>query len=172
MKRMTVLPMVILLAAGCHPVAPTTSTSPVRVEPSQAGYLPGTTVKADTDSPTAIDQAMIWAERYTHMVAERDAALERAREAERGQDDAEKRARDILLELETTRRQLDDADKMMRELKADLDRWKRDVLGFRKEILEAQAAELEALRQIMKVLGGHLSEQDSTDGDRQGEDQP
>jgi len=162
MKRMIVIPM-LLLAAGCQPMTPATNTSAVRVEPSQAGYLPGTTVRPETDpTPTAVDQAMIWAERYTYMVAERDAALERAREAEREQDDAEKRARDIQIELETTRRQLDDADKMMRELQTDLDRWKRDVLGFRKEILEAQAVELEALRQIMKVLGGHLAEPDAT----------
>jgi len=158
MKRIVIAMSLLLPLIGCEPVTPT-GTPPVRVEPTQASYIPASAVKPDNEpTPTAVDAAMAWAERYSQAVLERDAALERAREAERGQEDAEKKTRELQRDLEQVNRELADANKTLLVLQGELDKWKRDVLGFREEIRAAMAAELTALQQIMKVLGGELAE--------------
>ena len=156
MKRIFVSMIVLLPAVtACEPMPP--APPPVRVEPSQANYLPAATVRPDVDpTPSAVDAAMMWAERYNTAIGERDVALDRARTAEHDQIEAEKQVRQLQNELLQVNKELDDANKMLRELKGELDKWKRDVLGFRKEIMEAQTAQLDALRQIMKVLGSEL----------------
>lgn len=57
------------------------------------------------------------------------------------------------MELNQARRELDDANLMLREMKTELTRWKKDVLGFRAEMREAQSAQLDALHRVLKVLG-------------------
>jgi len=165
MKRIVIVMSLLLPLIGCEPMAP--ATTPVRVEqPSHAAYLPASTIKPDNEpTPTAVDAAMMWAERYAAAILERDAALDRARDAERGQDDAEKKTRELQRELEQAHRELADANKTLLVLQGELEKWKRDVLGFREEIRAAMAAELTALQQIMKVLGGELAEPVPSDSD-------
>ena len=160
MKYIVLSALLLLPAAiGCEPMTPAATPPPKVEQPSQAVYLPASTVKPEAQpSASAVDTAMMWADKYAKAMEDLADAQERARTAERGQEDAEKQVRQLQRELEQVQKELDDANKMMLVLKGDLEQWKRDVLGFRKDIMEAQTAQLDALRQIMKVLGGELAE--------------
>ena len=158
---------------GCEPMAPATTPPPQVAAPTHATYLPGATVRPEPENTvSAVDTAVIWADKYAKAMEELAAAQDRVRTAERGQDDAEKQTRQLQRELEQAQKELDDANKMMMVLKGELEQWKRDVLGFRKEIREAQAAQIDALRRIMNVLGGELAEPVTPESDQPEEDQP
>jgi len=171
MKRIVMILFLLPLAA-CEPMAP--AQPPPVVTPSQASYLPGTTVRPENEpTNSAVDAAMMWAERYNAAITERDAALDQARRAEHGHAEADKKVLELQRALEQSLRELADANKTLLVLQADLDKWKSDVLGFRAEIRDAMAAELDALRQIMKVLGGELADSPATEPDDESdEDQP
>ena len=62
----------------------------------------------------------------------------------------------IQKQLRQTQNELNDANEIMISMRAELNNWKRDVLGFRNEMRNAEKAQLEALLKIMKVLGGDV----------------
>ena len=57
-------------------------------------------------------------------------------------------------DMEQMRKELADANEVLIQFRGELEQWKHSVLGFREEIRDAQAAELEALRRVLKLLGG------------------
>ena len=50
---------------------------------------------------------------------------------------------------------------MLIEMKGELVSWKANVLGFRQEMQQAQAAQLLALGRVLKLLGGEAPGQDA-----------
>ena len=130
-------------------------------EPSDLEYL-GQTVVADThegqqvEARGGVDIAMQWSSRYAE-VAERLMVIERENhelaESKQGLEVDLGRTQD---ELERTQQELTEANQMLVDLHQELDSWKRDVLSFRDEMRRAQAAQLNALQKVLKVLGGEV----------------
>jgi len=154
------------MANGRRPVQASASMGPTGYnsqpdEPSDLAYL-GQTVVADThegrqlDARGGVDIAMQWSSRYAE-VAERLMVIERENHEltesnQRLQVDLQ-RTQD---ELERTQQELTEANRMLVDLHQELDSWKRDVLSFRDEMRRAQAAQLNALQKVLKVLGGEV----------------
>jgi len=57
-------------------------------------------------------------------------------------------------DLKQARKELADGNNLLMEMRGELERWKRDVLGFRKEMQVAQQAQLEATAKVIQLLGG------------------
>lgn len=61
-------------------------------------------------------------------------------------------------DLAQTRNELRDANIELEALSADLAQWKENVLGWRGKIADAQAAQIEKLTRIIRLLGGETAE--------------
>ena len=61
-------------------------------------------------------------------------------------------------ELAQTQNELRDANVELEALTTDLAKWKENVLGWRGKIAEAQAAQIEKLTRIIRLLGGETAE--------------
>ena len=56
------------------------------------------------------------------------------------------------------KKELREASEFMARMHAELAKWKKDVLGFRSEMRQAQATQLKAISRIMKTLGAEPME--------------
>lgn len=171
MKLASITMALAALLGGCYeqPAAPATTQTAAPVpapqpakpkESAQAPYLAKAAVKSDVDAPEngAVDSAIMWAEKYGKAVENLSATQDKLRQMS---DDKAVIQRDLektRLELAQAQKELTDANTMLLEMKSELDKWKKDVLGNRNEMMKAHAAELDALRKIMKVLGSELAD--------------
>jgi hypothetical protein len=54
------------------------------------------------------------------------------------------------------KKELKEANDLLVEMRIELNNWKRDILGFREEMRNADIAQLEALFKVLKILGADL----------------
>ncbi len=59
-------------------------------------------------------------------------------------------------ELAQTKKELAEANDFLIKMQIELNNWKADVIGFRNEIRDADAVQLEVLFKILKTLGGEF----------------
>jgi len=161
--KMMSLWAVAFLVAGCIGVdGPADTQAPIdRPElSSEADHLAAMSVKAadEADSETAVESALIWAEKY-------DKAIEKLIKAQREWRQLDETSRLQRAELQSAKQQLkqaqkelSDANAMLIEMQAEMEKWKADVLGFRDEMRKAQETQLIALRMVLKLLGGEISD--------------
>lgn len=64
-------------------------------------------------------------------------------------------------ELKQAEKELSQANDFLIEMRIELNNWKTDILGFRDEMRDADKAQLQALLEILKVLGGEIKPADS-----------
>jgi len=56
-------------------------------------------------------------------------------------------------QLSQTQKELEEANEFLQKMHVELNQWKADVLGFRDEMRKAEAAQLQALGKILRILG-------------------
>lgn len=56
-------------------------------------------------------------------------------------------------ELTQAENELSEANRLLLDMRVELGKWKHDVLGFRKEMRQAEQAQLEALAKVLQLLG-------------------
>jgi flagellar motility protein MotE (MotC chaperone) len=170
---LTLLSVTILFAAGCEPQTRLAAESPDRRTPARrtapkepaardealdasAGTLDPARVsplKSSDDPYGAVRKAI---EAFDKYVAEMEENKRLRGEIRQLQE--QKRTLDAeIAQLQNQRDQalaeLDEANEMMRKLNEENKRWKSDVLGFRKQMLDAQEAQLRGINMILKVMG-------------------
>ena len=59
-------------------------------------------------------------------------------------------------ESDQAKKELTEANDLLIEMRVELNNWKADVLGFRDEMRQADKVQLETLLKILKVLGGEV----------------
>lgn len=111
--------------------------------------------EADTN---AVESALMWSNRYEELSVKteklRDDNSKLTIENTNLKHDIQK----LQTQLDQTQTELKDANEFLQEMNLQLSKWKGDVLGFRDEMRDAQATQLGALKQIMKILGAELTE--------------
>ncbi len=129
--------------------------------PSDLAYLGQTTV-ADIhqgeklEGRGGVDIAMEWSSRYAE-VTERLMLVERDnRDLLVENQHLQMEIQQVQAELAAMEQELSEANQMLVDLHQELDSWKRDVLSFRDEMRRAQAAQLNALQKVLRVLGGDV----------------
>jgi len=162
MTRVLAITLTLALAlGGCSIFQKDDDRPPLAPEPPpQATYLRETGVQPDTprDSGTAVESALAWSEKYARAVEQL------ARQQEENHDLlAEKQQLDqkmvaLQAELAQTRKELGEANDLLIEVRRANDQWKVNILGYRNEMRQAQQAELEALRKVLRLLGGEVAE--------------
>lgn len=160
-----VIKMVCVLAAamltGCinlpgRPAAEVT-TQTGELAP-RAEYLSAAAVEAtdERQGETAVESALIWSEKYSEAVEKLVIMQQENRqltEANRAWSDQNAK---LQQEFEQCRTELEQANEMLLEMRSELDKWKKNVLGFRHEMRQAQETQLIALRRVLKLLGADV----------------
>lgn len=156
----------IIVSAGCQALGTTphaqpaaATTRPVAAGPAgDADYLPRTSVQVEPpkSSETAVENALQWAAQYRE-ASEKLAVLQQEKRdlLEKQQKTQEQVAR-LQGELTAAQTQLKDANAMLQDMRSELEKWKKDVLGFRDEMREAQKAQMDALAKVLRLLSSEL----------------
>ena len=118
------------------------------------GYMAGSAVRGAPGGPSAVATALELSEKYAKVAEE----LLEAQKANKAVAQENKKllaqmAR-LQMELEQLGKELADANETVVEQEKKLQEWKKNVLGFRTEMQQAQQVQLDALRKIMVLLGG------------------
>ncbi|KPK86767.1 MAG: hypothetical protein AMJ81_00455 [Phycisphaerae bacterium SM23_33] len=156
-------PMYIGMAAslaGCWQMPPGSSPQPVPppAPPKQADHLGQASIEYEPEPAVKVDDtvktALMWADKAKQAMD----TVVRLQADNRGLEDRNKRLLEQVAglqgELAQAQKELRDANELLLEMRQDLDRWKTNVLGFREELRAAHQAQLEAMRQVIILLGG------------------
>jgi len=157
--------VVILMAAamaGCgfpQPMAP--QAEPVVQRGGDLGggdatYLAKTAIREETspEADNAVDAALEWAKRYSIASAELQKLQKEHRQLLKDNQDYRHETTRLKVELNRAEKELSEANAMLLDMRDDLEKWKADVLGFRREMRQAQEAQLNALARILTLIGG------------------
>jgi len=161
MKRIVPVALAVALAAsGCS--FGTRRDEPAEGPPAtdQATYLKETAVAPDsqTETPTAVESALVWSEKYAKAVEE----ITRAQQENRRLADENRQLGQTIAglqaELAQAQKELQDANSLLIDVRRANDKWKSDVLGYRDEMRSAHLVELDALHKVLRLLGGDVPE--------------
>ncbi|MBE0534102.1 MAG: hypothetical protein IH624_00430 [Phycisphaerae bacterium] len=113
---------------------------------------------SDSGTPDAVQSAVMWSDKYDEMARKYKALTEENMTLTKENNDLKKQIFTLDADLKRTRTELDDANAFLQEMHQELKQWKGDVLGFRDEIRLAQGAQLQALTQVLKLLGAETTQ--------------
>jgi septal ring factor EnvC (AmiA/AmiB activator) len=103
---------------------------------------------------TAVESAIELSEKYAKLSEETATLRQSNQDLSAKNQQIQKQAAAFQAQLQQTQKELTEANDLLVEMRVELNNWKTNVLGFRDEMRQAQAAQLEALLKILKVLGG------------------
>ncbi len=158
----TIFVSLIMLQLGCTIVD--RPISPQSYQPATAAAAPmvetmenrfSESKEADTN---AVESALMWSNRYEELSVKTEKLRDDNSKLTIGNTNLKHDIQKLQDELDRTKAELKDANEFLQEMNLQLSKWKGDVLGFRDEMRNAQATQLEALKQIMKILGAELTE--------------
>lgn len=154
-----VLSILAFMALGCSiPDAPVKVVLPSSFSEDYPPYT-GTEQRFQApveESPTPIESAIDLSKKCVEL-SEKTSSL-------RGQNDdlltenhrLTKQVTTLEAQLQQAQKELDEASDLLREMLIELNNWKVNVLGFQREMRDADTAQLEALLKILGILGGEL----------------
>jgi regulator of replication initiation timing len=139
--------------------APKPAARPPAEDGGGADYMARSAVQGDeeTAGQGAVDIALEWSKKYATAAEE----LVKSQKTVQELTEQNKKLRTELAGLQArlgqSQKELDEANEMLVELGKELREWKKNVLGFRDEVLQAQRTQLDAIRKILVLLGGEVS---------------
>ena len=156
----TIFVAILMLQLGCTIVD--RPIPPQSYQPAAAAPIAETmenrfseSKEADTN---AVESALMWSARYEELSVKTEKLRDDNSKLTIGNTNLKHDIQKLQDELDRTKAELKDANEFLQEMNLQLSKWKGDVLGFRDEMRNAQATQLEALKQIMKILGAELTE--------------
>ena len=148
-----------MLQLGCtivdRPIPPQSyrpAAAPV-VEPMENRFS-----ESDQADTNAVESALMWSGRYEELSVKTETLRDENSKLTIANTNLKHDIAKLQTQLDQTKAELKDANEFLQEMNLQLTKWKGDVLGFRDEMRNAQATQLEALKQIMKILGAELTE--------------
>ncbi len=108
----------------------------------------------------ATEAAIEWADKYAKAAQELLFANKRLVEVQAEKKKLHTDITKLKTELKSYQAELADANAMLGEMKKDLKEWQNNVLGYRKQMMSAQSAQLAALQKILELLGGEVAASD------------
>ena len=146
----------ITLPGGCklveEPIAIQLPAQPISVVPGNASIEHRFT-DAESETGNVVESALMWSQKYEELSVKTEKLREEKNILLVEKTDIEHKLSELKAELDGTKTELAEANSFLQEMQAELTRWKADVLGFRDEIRSAQAAQLQALEKILRILG-------------------
>jgi chromosome segregation ATPase len=167
----------IMLLAGCklveEPIAVDVSPQPQPVLVPDHGdeSIERRFTDPQDEATNVVQSALMWSQKYEELSTK----AEKLREQNNAQfienNDLKRKLAELQGELDRTKAELGEANAFLRQMQMELTKWKADVLGFRDETRSAQAAQLEALTKILRILGAEPVEPSETETQPQTEQQ-
>lgn len=118
----------------------------------------------ESHGQTAVDSAIQLSQKYAKLSEDVVALRGQNQELLTENNRLKEQVTDLDTKLKQAQKELAEANDLLIEMRIELNNWKTDVLGFRNEIREAETAQLEALLQILKILGGEsIAESDHSE---------
>lgn len=150
----------LIVLAGCQLIEP---PAPIVRETAAVASAPPPAVSGSaamerrfTEGLTeadAVQSAIMWSEKYDRLSQTADQLRERNMQLFEENTQLKKEVEDLGRRLAQTQKELDEASEFLQKMHVELNQWKADVLGFREELRKAQAAQLQALGKILRILG-------------------
>ena len=127
-----------------------------------ANRIKDTTIVGDENNTGrgATEAAIEWADKYAKVAQELLFANKRLAEVRAEKKKLQDEITKLKGQLKSYRAELADANAMLEEMKKDLKEWQNNVLGYRKQMMAAQSAQLSALQKILELLGGEVASAD------------
>lgn len=151
-----------ILLSGCHiveeriiydaPPAPSTTAANTPAAPVQAEVIERRFTE-NQEQIDAVQSAVAWAKKYEQVMEKNAELQEKHNQLFVQNTQLTHKLEQTQAELERTGKELTEANEFLQQMHAELNKWKADVLGYRQEMRQAQAAQLEALGRILQVLG-------------------
>lgn len=129
------------------------SPQPPAVVQSGSQQLQYRFTEGSTNSTDAVQNAILWSEKYERLSETTDELRERNMHLFEENTKLKEEVKTLGSKLAQTQKELDEANEFLQKMHLELNQWKADVLGFREELRQAQAAQLQALGKILRILG-------------------
>ena len=151
---------VTMLLAGCRlieeqPIAIDVSPQPqmVLVADHSDESIERRFTDPEDEATDVVQSALMWSQKYEELSAKTEKLREQNNARFLENTDLKRKLSELQAELDRTKTELGEANAFLQEMQLELTKWKADVLGFRDEIRNAQAAQLQALTKILRILG-------------------
>jgi hypothetical protein len=105
------------------------------------------------EATSAVEKALMWSERYEQLSGKAEQLRQDNTDLQIENNELKMQLSKLQVELDQAQKELADANAFLQDLQLELTQWKSDVLGFRDEIRAAQAAQMQALMKVLRVLG-------------------
>jgi septal ring factor EnvC (AmiA/AmiB activator) len=136
------------------------------ISPQSYQPVPATTVESmenrfsesEKADRNAVESALMWSDKYEELSTKTELLRDENSKLKIERTNLKYDIQKLQTQLDQTKAELKDANEFLQEMNLQLNKWKGDVLGFRDEMRKAQATQLGALKQIMKILGAELNE--------------
>lgn len=165
MKTLTLFATVLILA-GCNdfnmfgkPAA--APVQPPPQPPGDASYLAKSGVQGD-GADGAVDSALELSKKNAQLSEELLRSQQQRYELEERVRTTDSDNQKLKSQLELAHKELSEANQMLVDMRRELEGWKTNVLGFREEMREAQKSQMEALRKVLILLGAEPTAQPTT----------
>ena len=149
----------MFLLFGCSSTPTTVDVMPL-ADPTnrqQNDYIAKRFQEPTQQGRTAVESAMELSQKYARLSEETIALRTKHQGLIAQNNQLKEKAAELEAKLEQTQKELSEANNLLIEMRIELNSWKTNILGFREEMREAEKAELKALLDILKVLGGEVT---------------
>ena len=149
-----------LLLSGCstsEQKPAQTAVPPHLAEMQQNNAVAKRFQETSSQAPSAVESAIELSERYAQLTEEA-AALQQQNEGLMAKNQQlNEQIAELDTQLKQAQKELNEANDLLIEMRVELNSWKGNILGFRDEMREAQSTQLDALFQILQLLGGQVT---------------
>jgi chromosome segregation ATPase len=158
-----------MLLAGCklieEPIAIDVSPQPqpVLVADHSDESIERRFTDPEDEATDVVQSALMWSQKYEDLSAKAEKLREQNNARFLENTDLKHKLSELQAELDRTKAELGEANAFLQEMQLELTKWKADVLGFRDEMRNAQAAQLEALTKVLRILGAEPVEPSETE---------
>ena len=163
MRHAIVVVLLASVSAGCtfgqiRDGSATPPSRPAKVAPPKAAYLSKIAVAKEQKpaAPTAVENALVWSEKYSRAMEQLAAERKKNRELEEEKRALQAQIGDLHAELARAQQELEEANTLLIDVRAENEKWRANILGYRDEMRRSHLTELEALAKVLKLLGGEL----------------
>jgi septal ring factor EnvC (AmiA/AmiB activator) len=160
-------PLLMLLQSGCQiPEKPVEVIIPPRPANSQQGdFVARKFQEPVSHGPTAVESAIELSEKYAKLSKDAAVLWQKNQDLVTRNRQLRERVTSLDSQLKQTQKELAEANDFLIEMRIELNNWKTNVLGYRDEMRDAEKAQLEALLEILKILGGEVKEESALSED-------
>jgi len=109
-----------------------------------------------TDSP--VKTAVEMSQKYASLADKHNLLKQKSNELSKQNNKLQEQLSSTTKKLKQSEKELNQANDLLIEMRIELNNWKKDILGFREEMRNADKAQLNALLKIMKLLGADAND--------------